>query len=174
MAVNYSELSGGYNSYTRMFVEDSVNFAISWNYCIQWLSVISIELVTAAITIEYWISRERVDPDAWVAIFFVVIVVVNFIGSKAYGEFEFIIGLCKVCLLVGFIIMGIVVNVGVVQNMIILVVDTGTTPVQLQMGSKDSVVCLSLLVSHLVKLNSLLYQLLNNLIQDVLSQLPVN
>ncbi|RCK57689.1 General amino acid permease AGP1 [Candida viswanathii] len=112
MAVNYSELSGGYNSYTRMFVEDSVNFAISWNYCIQWLSVISIELVTAAITIEYWISRERVDPDAWVAIFFVVIVVVNFIGSKAYGEFEFIIGLCKVCLLVGFIIMGIVVNVG--------------------------------------------------------------
>ena len=113
MAVNYSELSGGYNnSYTRMFVEDSINFAISWNYCIQWLSVISIELVTAAITIEYWISETRVNPDAWVAIFYVVIVVIHFIGSKAYGEFEFIIGLIKVCLLVGFIIMGIVVDTG--------------------------------------------------------------
>ena len=77
MAVNYSELSGGYNSYTRMFVEDSINFAISWNYCIQWLSVISIELVTAAITIEYWISETRVNPDAWVAIFYVVIVVIH-------------------------------------------------------------------------------------------------
>ncbi|KAL6453973.1 AGP1 General amino acid permease AGP1 [Candida maltosa Xu316] len=112
MAVNYSNLSGGYNSYTRMFVDDALNFAISWNYCIQWLSVISIELVTAAITIEYWIDRERVDPDAWVAIFFVVVVVINFIGSRAYGEFEFIVGSCKVCMIVGFIIMGIVINVG--------------------------------------------------------------
>lgn len=85
MAVNYSELSGGYNSYTRMFVEDSVNFAISWNYCIQWLSVISIELVTAAITIEYWISRERVDPDAWVAIFLLSLLLSTLLVPKLMG-----------------------------------------------------------------------------------------
>ncbi|KAL6454029.1 AGP1 General amino acid permease AGP1 [Candida maltosa Xu316] len=107
MAVNYSNLSGGYNSYTRI-----LNFAVAWNYSIQWLSVISIELVTAAITIEYWVGRSRVDPDVWVAIFFVIIVVINFIGSNAYGEFEFVIGLCKVCMIVGFIIMGIIINVG--------------------------------------------------------------
>ncbi|EDK46463.1 General amino acid permease [Lodderomyces elongisporus] len=110
MAVNYSDLSGGYNNYPRRFVDESLAFAITWNYCIQWLSVISIELVTAAMTISYW--NTTVNADVWVTIFYVVIVVINFIGSSGYGEAEFFIGSCKVLMIVGFIIMGIVVNVG--------------------------------------------------------------
>ncbi|CAK9440249.1 uncharacterized protein LODBEIA_P43490 [Lodderomyces beijingensis] len=110
MAVNFSELSGGYNNYPRRFVDDSLAFAVTWNYCIQWLSVISIELVTAAMIISYW--NTSVNSDVWVTIFYIVIVVVNFIGSSSYGEAEFIIGSCKVMMIVGFIIMGIVVNVG--------------------------------------------------------------
>ncbi|KAI5962946.1 AGP1 [Candida pseudojiufengensis] len=110
MAVNYSELSGGYNNYPRRFIDDSVAFAITWNYCIQWLSVISIELVTAAMTIGYW--NTSINADVWVTIFYVVILVINFIGSSGYGEAEFIIGSCKVMMITGFIIMGIVVNVG--------------------------------------------------------------
>ncbi|KAI3407096.1 AGP1 [Candida oxycetoniae] len=110
MAVNYSELSGGYNNYPRRFVDESLAFAITWNYCIQWLSVISIELVTAAMTISYW--NTSINADVWVTIFYVFILVVNFIGSSGYGELEFFIGSCKVMMLVGFIIMGIVVNVG--------------------------------------------------------------
>ncbi|KAI5962765.1 AGP1 [Candida theae] len=110
LAVNYSDLSGGYNNYPRRFIDESVAFAVTWNYCIQWLSVISIELVTAAITISYW--NTTVNADVWVTIFYVFIVVVNFIGASGYGEAEFIIGSCKIMMIVGFIIMGIVVNVG--------------------------------------------------------------
>ena len=110
MAVNYSDLSGGYNNYPRRFIDESVAFAITWNYCIQWLSVISIELVTAAITISYW--NTTVNADVWVTIFYVVIVSINFIGASGYGEAEFFIGSCKIMMIIGFIIMGIVVNVG--------------------------------------------------------------
>ncbi|CCE78411.1 Piso0_001034 [Millerozyma farinosa CBS 7064] len=110
LAVNYSELSGGYNNYPRMFIDESVCFAVSWNYCIQWLSVIAVELVTAAMTIKFW--TVKVNPDAWVAIFYVLVLLINFVGAKGYGEGEFIFGSTKLCMIVGFIIMGIVVDVG--------------------------------------------------------------
>ncbi|CAI5760790.1 unnamed protein product [Candida verbasci] len=110
MAVNYADLSGGYNNYPRRFIDESLAFAITWNYCIQWLSVISIELVTAAMTIEYWITT--VNADVWVTIFFVVVLLINWVGAKGYGEGEFILGSCKIMMIVGFIIMAIVVDVG--------------------------------------------------------------
>lgn len=110
MAVNYSDLSGGYNNYPRKFVDPALAFATSWNYCIQWLSVIAIELVTAAMTIQYW--NTSVNADVWVAIFYLFILFVNFNGAKGYGEGEFILGSCKLLMLVGFIIMSIVIDVG--------------------------------------------------------------
>lgn len=110
MAVTYSDLSGGYNNYPRRFVDESLAFAITWNYCIQWLSVIAIELVTAALTIQYW--NTLINPDVWVTIFYILVLFINFNGSKGYGEGEFILGSCKLLMITGFIIMGIVVNVG--------------------------------------------------------------
>lgn len=110
MAVNYANLPGGYNNYPRRFIDESLCFAITWNYCIQWLLVIAIELVTATITISYWNST--VNPDAWVAIFYVFIIFVNFNGSKGYGEGEFVLGCCKLLMIVGFILMALIVDVG--------------------------------------------------------------
>lgn len=110
LAVNYSDLSGGYNNYPRKFIDESIAFAVTWNYCIQWLSVIAVELVTASITIQYW--NTSINADAWVTIFYVLILVINFIGAKGFGEGEFIFGCTKICMIVGFIIMGIVVDVG--------------------------------------------------------------
>ncbi|CAH2351692.1 leu/Val/Ile amino-acid permease [[Candida] railenensis] len=110
LAVNYSDLSGGYNNYPRKFIDESIAFAVTWNYCIQWLSVIAVELVTASITIQYW--NTSINADAWVTIFYVLILVINFIGAKGFGEGEFIFGCIKICMIIGFIIMGIVVDVG--------------------------------------------------------------
>lgn len=116
LAVNYSNLSGGYNNYPRKFLDESIAFAVSWNYCIQWLSVIAVELVTASITIQFWDhtadNTPKYNPDIWVAILFVLILVINFIGSKGYGEGEFIFGCIKLCMICGFLLMTIIVNCG--------------------------------------------------------------
>jgi amino acid transporter len=110
LAVNYSELSGGYNNYPRKFLDDLIAFAVTWNYCIQWCLVIAVELVTASLTIKYW--NTTINLDAWVAIFYVVIVVINFIGARGFGEGEFVFGSIKIAMIIGFIIMGIVVDAG--------------------------------------------------------------
>ncbi|CAN3476073.1 leu/Val/Ile amino-acid permease [Diutina catenulata] len=109
LAVAYPHLSGGYNVYPRRFISDPFAFATSWLYCIQWLCVIALECVTGAMTIAYWTD---INPDAWVAIIFSVILLINFFGAKMYGEAEFVIGMTKIAMLVGFIIMGICVDVG--------------------------------------------------------------
>lgn len=110
MAVNYSQLSGGYNSYPRKFVDESVSFAITWNYFLEWISTLALELVTASITIKYW--NTNINPAVWVSIFYLVVLVINFIGARGYGEGEFIFGSTKLIMIVGFIIMAIVINVG--------------------------------------------------------------
>lgn len=110
LAVNYSDLSGGYNNYPRKFLDESIAFAVTWNYCIQWLSVIAVELVTASLTIKFW--NDTINPDVWVAILFVVVLAINFFGARGWGEGEFLFGTCKLLMITGFIIMGIVVNVG--------------------------------------------------------------
>lgn len=112
MAVNYSDLSGGYNNYPRKFVDESIAFAVTWNYCIQWLSVIAVELVTASMTIQFWDTNTRINPDVWVTIFYIVLLAINFAGAKGYGEGEFVVGCIKIITITGFIIMGIAVTCG--------------------------------------------------------------
>ncbi|ODV97495.1 hypothetical protein PACTADRAFT_47407 [Pachysolen tannophilus NRRL Y-2460] len=110
LAVAYQNLSGGFNAYAARLIDESFGFSVGWNYCIQWLCVISLELVTGSITIKYWTTT--VNPDAFVAIFYVLIVIINFCGSKGYGEAEFFFNSCKVIMLTGFILFGIIVDCG--------------------------------------------------------------
>jgi amino acid transporter len=103
-------ISGGFNVYSTRFIDPSWGFAMGWNYALQWLIVMPLELVAASITIGYWNSD--INPVAWVSIFYVFIVGLNFFGVKGYGEAEFVFSAIKVVAIIGFIILGIVINCG--------------------------------------------------------------
>lgn len=113
LSVAYSLCSGGFQSYYRKFIDESCAFALGWNYLIQWLSVVSLELVTASMTIKYW--NTSINPDVFVAIFLVVIFMINLAGAKGYAEAEFIMNSTKLIMLTGFIIYGLVVDLGGTQ-----------------------------------------------------------
>lgn len=66
----------------------------------QWLVVLPLEIVAAAITIRYWNSP--VNPAVWVTIFWLLIVSINLFGVKGYGEAEFVFSLIKVIAVIGF------------------------------------------------------------------------
>ncbi|KAL8781350.1 MAG: hypothetical protein Q9194_000441 [Teloschistes cf. exilis] len=69
-----------------------------------------LEIVAAAITIQYW--NYPVSPAAWVSIFLVVIIGINLVGVQGYGEAEFIFSLVKIIAVVGFIILGVILDSG--------------------------------------------------------------
>nr|POE63508.1 general amino-acid permease gap1 [Quercus suber] len=77
----------------------------------QWLVVLPIEIVAATITINFW-SKGSINNDAFVIIFLVVVIAINLFGVKGYGEAEFVFAIIKVVAVVGFIILGIILNCG--------------------------------------------------------------
>ncbi len=114
LAVAYQTVTGGYNAYCAKLVDPSLGFATSWNYAINWLIVLPLELVTASMTIKFW--NESINSDIFVAVFFVLIIVINFVGAEGYAEAEFWFNLAKVLMLFGFIILGLIIDTGRAGN----------------------------------------------------------
>ena len=92
-------------------VPQHINADCVISYAMQWLVVLPLEIVAATITIEFW-SDGSINNDAWVAIFLVLIVVINLFGVKGYGEAEFVFAIIKVVAIIGYIILGIILNCG--------------------------------------------------------------
>lgn len=104
-------VAGSFSAYSTRFLDPAWGFAMGWNYALQWLVVLPLEIVSATITIEYW-TKGSIDNNAFVAIFLILIVVINLFGVRGYGEAEFIFSIIKVVAVTGYIILGIIINCG--------------------------------------------------------------
>ena len=109
MAVAFP-VSGSFSAYSTRFLDPAWGFAMGWNYALQWLIALPLETVSATIIIQYW--NNRIPVVAFVAIFLTIIVGINLFGVKAYGEAEFIFSIAKVITVIGFILLGVVLNIG--------------------------------------------------------------
>ncbi|CCH62858.1 hypothetical protein TBLA_0I02000 [Henningerozyma blattae CBS 6284] len=110
MGVAYPTLPGNFNTYISTFLSRPIGFATIWLSSIQWLTVVPLELIAASMTIKYWTTS--ISPDVFVVIFYVFLNFIHFFGTAAYGETEFIFNLCKILMIIGFIILSIVINCG--------------------------------------------------------------
>lgn len=71
-----------------------------------------LEIVAASLTLEFWSGSRSVNSAAWVTIFLVAIIIINFFGVRGYGEVEFVLSIIKVVAVIGFCILGIIINTG--------------------------------------------------------------
>lgn len=94
-------VAGSFAAYSTRFLDPSWGFAMGWNYALQWLVVLPLEIVAASITVDYWIHDQKMNA-AWVSIFLVVIIIINFFGVKGYGEAEFVFSIVKVTAVIGY------------------------------------------------------------------------
>lgn len=101
---------GAFADYGTRFLEPSISFVVVLIYVLQWCFVLPLEIIAAAMTVEYWGSS--VPPVAWVAIFYAFIALVNLLGVRGFGEAEFIFSLIKVLTIIGFIILCVVLICG--------------------------------------------------------------
>lgn len=117
LAVKYP-VTGSFSTYSTRFLDPAWGFAMGWNYLMQWLIVLPLELIAAAMTIQYWgespdsSPAATVNPVAWATLFYVFIVFLNLFGVHVYGEIESVFSVLKVSAVVGFSIMGIVLTAG--------------------------------------------------------------
>lgn len=105
-------IQGSFSVYSTRFIHPAWGFAMGWNYVLQWIVTLPLELTAAAITIQYWDPNVNISPGVWITIFLVITVGINMFGIRGYGEAEFVYSTIKVIAILGFIILGIVINCG--------------------------------------------------------------
>jgi len=74
---------------------------MGWNYAMQWLAVLPLEIISASITINFWDHTQH-NHAIFVTVFLVVTVCINLFGVKGYGEAEFFFSIIKIIAVIGY------------------------------------------------------------------------
>lgn len=98
--------AGGFGAITRRYLGDGPSFVQRWIYWTAQVVNIGSEVVAAGLYIQFWFP----DLPLWipVVIFAVLMLAINAISVRFFGEFEFWFALVKVVTIVAFILLGLV------------------------------------------------------------------
>lgn len=107
----YSPVAGGFAHFARRYVSPSFGFATGWNYWFNWAITVAAELVAAELVMAYWLPD--VPGWVWSAIFLALLVGLNAISVKGYGESEFWFALTKVIAVIVFLGLGVLTIAGI-------------------------------------------------------------
>ncbi|KAM0224306.1 hypothetical protein ACHAQD_002697 [Fusarium lateritium] len=102
-------VGGSFSNYSTRFLDPSWGFAMGWNYTLQYLVVLPLEIIAGAFTTNYW--NPNATKSIFIVLFFFLILGINLLGVKGYGEAEFIFSAVKITAIVGFILLGIIINI---------------------------------------------------------------
>ncbi|CAG8394371.1 unnamed protein product [Penicillium salamii] len=102
MAVLYP-INGSFFVYSCRFLDPSC-----------WLTTLPFELTAAGLTINFW--NNTVNNGVWVTVFLVLICIIQYFGVRGYGEVEFILSIVKIIAILGFMILGIIIDCGGVST----------------------------------------------------------
>ena len=85
---------------------------IGWCYLLKYIFTSPNQLTAAALVIQEWLPAERVNPGVWIAIFLVLIALINYFGIGIFGEVEYWLSMVKVLAFIGLIILCFVLTLG--------------------------------------------------------------
>ncbi|KAK5805835.1 hypothetical protein VI817_000093 [Penicillium citrinum] len=104
-------IPGAFASYATRLVDPSLGFAMGWIYWFSWASTFALELTATGLIIQFW--EKSVPIAVFIAVFWVVIILLNLLPVSFYGETEFWLSSIKVLTVIGFMIFAICMNAGV-------------------------------------------------------------
>lgn len=103
-------IPGAFASYATRLVDPSLGFAMGWIYWFSWASTFALELTATGLIINYW--DDTIPIAIFIAVFLVVIILLNLLPVSFFGETEFWLSSIKVMTVIGFMIFAICMNAG--------------------------------------------------------------
>jgi L-asparagine permease len=102
--------SGAFVSYMREFFGERAAFITGWLYWLNWALTGIAELSAVGLYMQYWFP----DLPTWLTVLLAlaVVLVINLLSARAFGEFEFWASVAKVGAIVIFLVVGLVVVIG--------------------------------------------------------------
>jgi L-asparagine permease len=104
--------SGSFVSYSREFFGEKLAFVAGWMYVLNWAMTGIVDTTAIAHYCHYWKAFHVVPQWTLALVALVVVLSMNLISVKAFGELEFWASLIKVLALVMFLVVGTVFLVG--------------------------------------------------------------
>lgn len=103
----HNPVSGSFSRHAKDYIGPWAGFMASWNYLYMVWAVCTAEIIAAPVFMQLWF------PDTprlmWSALAFVLIVGLNFMAVKNFGEFEFWFALIKIIAIISLIVVGLVI-----------------------------------------------------------------
>ena len=110
----FMPVSGSFATYGARYVDPGFGFALGWNYWYNWAITIAVDLVASQLVMAYWF------PDVpgywWSALFLLLMVALNAISVKGFGEAEYWFAAIKVATVLVFIVLGVAMIVGILKG----------------------------------------------------------
>lgn len=108
--VLHRQTSGAFVSYMREFFGEKAAYVTGWMYWLNWALTGIAELSAVGIYVKHYYPS--VPSWASVLIALGVVLVINLLSARAFGEFEFWASVLKVGAIVLFLVVGLVVVIG--------------------------------------------------------------
>jgi amino acid transporter len=109
---SYIPLASSFAGYACRYADDALGFSLGWIYWFKIVVVTPNQLTAAALVLQYWVPRDRVNPGVFITIFLVLIFAVNYMGIKYLGEVEFWLSAVKVAVICGLILLCFILMLG--------------------------------------------------------------
>ncbi|XAS67267.1 amino acid permease [Micrococcaceae bacterium Sec5.7] len=103
--------SGSFVSYAREFYGEKAAFATGWLYWLNWAMTAIVDITAVALYMnffaKYWAPIALVPQWVWALAALLLVLGLNMVSVKVFGELEFWFALIKVVALVAFLLVGI-------------------------------------------------------------------
>ncbi|KAF9038572.1 general APC amino acid permease [Panaeolus papilionaceus] len=109
----WAPISGTFPHFAARWVDPALGFAAGWNYFYTNAISTPVEITAAVILISFWDSDTgKSHVAAYTIALCVLVCAINIFGVRYFGESEFIFACIKLCLIIGLLIAGLVVDLG--------------------------------------------------------------
>ena len=107
----YLPVSGSFEAYASRYVDESLGFALGWNYWFNWAITLAAELVAGALIMKFWFPT--VPAAVWSGLFLLLLFGLNLLSTRVYGEGEFLFASIKVIAVLVFLFCGAMMILGI-------------------------------------------------------------
>ena len=107
----HQPVAGSFQTFATKFISPSFGFAMGWNYWFNWAVTVAADLVASGLVMAYWFPS--VPSWIWAVVFLVIVVGLNALSARVYGEAEFWLAAIKVVIVVVFVVSGVFMIAGV-------------------------------------------------------------
>lgn len=99
--------SGSFSAYATQYLGRFAGFFSGWTYWFQCILTVMAELTAVGVYVQFWFP----GFPKWITalVFLSMLIIINLIGVKTYGEFEFWFALVKVVAIICMIVFGLLI-----------------------------------------------------------------